>query len=78
MTAPHDGAPTPIHRALDSLTAAILELQQLRRRMAGDQPPEGAEIDQSLESLEERLHELAATLTALRADAATPDRGPLG
>ena len=78
MSAPHDGSPTPIHRALDSLTAAILELQQLRRRMAGEQPPEGAEIDQSLQSLEERLHELAATLTALRADALTLDRGPLG
>ena len=78
MTASHDGSPTPIHRALDSLTAAILELQQLRRRMAGDLPPDGAEIDQSLESLEERLHELAATLTALRAEAANPDREPFG
>ena len=76
MTASPDGSPTPNHRALDSLTAAILELQQLRRRMAGDLPPDGAETDQSLESLEERLHELAATLTALRADAAHPDREP--
>jgi hypothetical protein len=75
MTAPHDGSPTPIHRALDSLTAAIIELQQLRRRLAGEQPPEGTEIDQSLESLEERLHELAATLTALRADATDVERG---
>lgn len=74
MTAPHDEAPTPIHRALDSLTAAILELQQLRRRMAGGQPPQDEEIDQALGSLEDRLHELASILTVLRAGGA-PERG---
>ena len=75
MTVAHDGSPTPLHRALDSLTAAILELQQLRRRMTADHPPDDAEFDQSLGSVEERLHELAATLTALRTDSANPDRG---
>jgi hypothetical protein len=45
--------------------------------LAGEQPPEDTEIDQSLESLEERLHELAATLTALRAEATDAERGAI-
>jgi len=69
MSAAQEGSPTPVYPAVDSLTAAIIELQQLRRRMAGDQPLHVAEIDQSLDSLEERLHELATTLTGIRDDA---------
>lgn len=67
MTAAHDdGSPTPVHRALDSLTAAIIELQQLQRRMSGEQPPNLEDVEQSLGSLEERLRELGASLTGLR------------
>ena len=68
MSDAQDGSPTPVYRAVDSLTAAIIELQQLRRRMAGEQPPSVPEIDHSLDSLEERLHELAATVAGIRDD----------
>jgi hypothetical protein len=68
MSDAQDGSPTPVYRAVDSLTAAIIELQQLRRRMNGEQPPSVPEIDHSLDSLEARLHELAATVAGIRDD----------
>jgi hypothetical protein len=60
------GSPAPIHHALDKLTAAIIELQQLQRRLSQGEPPSSALVSDSLTVIEERLHDLSGMLTALR------------
>jgi hypothetical protein len=66
MTTIRDGSANQIYHALDNLTAAIIELQQLQRRLGGAQPPNMPDIGQSLRSIEEHLRDLSVSLTGLR------------
>jgi hypothetical protein len=66
MATSPDGSPTHIHRALDHLTAATIELQQLRRRLGNGHELSPPEIDKTLGSLEDRLRGMREILTALR------------
>lgn len=53
--------PTPVHRAIDRLSAALLDVQRLRRRPAAH---DGFAPD--LERLEETLQELGLILRQLQ------------
>jgi regulator of replication initiation timing len=66
MATSPDGSPTHVHRALDHLTAATIELQQLRRRLGNGHEMSAPEIDKTLSSLEDRLREMREILTTLR------------
>lgn len=65
-TGPDDGSPTHVHRALDHLTAATIELQQLRRRLGNRHDVGPDEIDAMLGSIEDRLRTMGELLTELR------------
>lgn len=64
MTTPTDGSnPTPIHRALDRLTASKLELQVLRRQLQMGEPLEPEKLAAQLIQIDGWLDEIAAVLS---------------
>ena len=67
MTTPIDGSsPTPIHRALDRLTASKLELQVLRRQAQLGELNDPEMLASQLVQIDGWLDEVAAILTEER------------
>jgi hypothetical protein len=67
MTMPSDGSsPTPIHRALDRLTASKLELQVLRRQLQLGEPIEPEKLAEQLVQIDGWLDEIATVLSEER------------
>jgi len=64
--------PSPLHHAIDYLTAALLDVQSLRRWLEHCNSASSAEIDQRLTEIETWLRLLGATLTALHDDPSQP------
>lgn len=63
MTTLNSGSPTPIHRALDRLTASKLELQVLRRQAQLGEPIDLERLVAQLVQVDGWLDEVAAVLT---------------
>lgn len=55
-------SPTPIHRALDRVTAAKLELQVLRRQLHGSDPLDPETLAAQFVQIDGWLDEIAAVL----------------
>lgn len=67
MTTPIDGSPpTPIHRALDRLTASKLELQVIRRQAQLGEPTDPEKLASQLVQIDGWLDEVAAILSEER------------
>jgi hypothetical protein len=67
MTTPTDGSsPTPIHRALDRLTASKLELQVLRRQAQLGELTDPETLASQLVQIDGWLDEVAAILAEER------------
>ena len=62
-------AGSPLHHAIDQLTAVTLDVQHLRRQHHGVAPLDAAQISDALRQIENRLHALAEQLVALRDEA---------
>jgi hypothetical protein len=57
--------PTPMHRALDQLTAAMVSLQRLQRQVDHAESLTSAEAGAALSEIADHMRELSAILTAL-------------
>jgi hypothetical protein len=64
--------PGPIHRAIDALTVALLDVQGLRRSVAHGHPIAPDELLAHLDSIELQLHDLGTHPTALRPEPQPP------
>jgi hypothetical protein len=62
---------TTLHHAIDQLTAVTIDLQHFRRQQR-NAPPDAQHVGEALRQIEDRLHELARLLIALRNEP-TPD-----
>jgi hypothetical protein len=55
--------PTPMHRALDRLTAAMVTLQRLQRQVAHEEALTSAEAGAALSEIADHMRELSTILT---------------
>jgi hypothetical protein len=60
------GGPTPIDRAVDSLTVTSIEVQRLRRRTLAGRPVDREQLE-AIDRIEAQLRKLELALAALRA-----------
>jgi hypothetical protein len=63
---------TTLHHAIDQLTAVTIDLQHFRRQQRNAPLPDARHVGEALTQIEDRLHELARLLLALRNES-TPD-----
>jgi hypothetical protein len=63
-------AGTTLHHAIDQLTAVTIDLQHFRRQQRNAPPPDAQHVGEALRQIEDRLHELARLLVALRNETA--------
>ena len=57
--------PTPMHRALDRLTAALISLQRLQRQVDHGESLTSAEAGPALSEIADHMRELSAILTEI-------------